>query len=444
MTDDRFDDLTKLVSKSTSRRGLLKGAAAVALGGLAARVRGNGGDAAARARVSMACARLGQPCATGTGTPGNMICCPHLICGDGDVCCKDTNETCVADSDCCADNVCRPNPTGLGNRCLPPGGLGAECQADADCAGGLVCDPATNTCLAVPGEPCADDTDCVSGLCDEYTGTCISDCLSDGSGCSESSDCCSGYCDPYTLSCVAAAGDGSICVLDEQCASGYCASDNTCATLVSPSNEDDWIESIRGTGPSITYVSGPSTPPLGTGSVQFAIGADGDNEARLSTTLFTGMLLSDFSEITYWAYVQQNVDSQAPYLRLQLDRDGDGLVEDQLFFEPAYQNTTYIKPGMPDQGAITLNTWQQWNALDGCWWSNNGYAGLNPGSGCNSIAVYLASFPNATIITDNTIGSFRIDTGNGGGSWDNFIGNVDDLEVAVGGVCWVFDFEATP
>jgi hypothetical protein len=69
---------------------------------------------------------------------------------------------------------------------------------------------------------------------------------------------------------------------------------------------------------------------------------------------------------------------------------------------------------------------------------------LIAGDQCNSIAVYLASFPNATIIEDNTIGSFRIDTGNGAGSWDNFIGNVDDLEVAVGGVCWVFDFEPTP
>src|SRR6476659_141847 len=99
MPDDRFDDLTKLVSKSTSRRGLLKGAAAVALGGLAARVRGD--SAEARARVRMACARLGQPCATGVGTPGDHICCPNLICGDGAVCCKDTNESCIDDGDCC-------------------------------------------------------------------------------------------------------------------------------------------------------------------------------------------------------------------------------------------------------------------------------------------------------------------------------------------------------
>jgi hypothetical protein len=222
MTDDRFDDLTKLVSKSTSRRGLLKGAAAVALGGLAARVRGNGGDAAARARVSMACARLGQPCATGTGTPGNMICCPHLICGDGDVCCKDTNETCVDDSDCCADNVCRPNPTGLGNRCLPPGDVGAECLEDEDCLGGLACETTTGTCGVICGtEVCTADQ-----VCDPYTLTCVG---GTGAPCVDGSDCLSGICDPYTSTCLDCLPDGAICAGGGTCCSGNCFKGLFCA-----------------------------------------------------------------------------------------------------------------------------------------------------------------------------------------------------------------------
>jgi hypothetical protein len=148
VTDKSFDQLTKLVSSSTSRRGLLKGAAAAALSGVAMRLRG-GSDAAARARVRMACARLGQPCDTVVGTPGNMICCPGLACdmnGETLSCCKPENESCVENTDCCAGNVCRPNPTGLGNRCLPPGDVGAECIEDADCASGL-CDGYSGTCL---------------------------------------------------------------------------------------------------------------------------------------------------------------------------------------------------------------------------------------------------------------------------------------------------------
>jgi hypothetical protein len=164
----------------------------------------------------MACARLGQPCATGVGTPGDHICCPDLTCGIDAVCCKDTNETCVADSDCCADNICRPNPTGLGNRCLPPGLVGAECIDDSDCASGLACevesgqcgeicglvtcladqtcDPYTLACVGDPGAPCLDGSDCASGLCDSYTLTCV-DCLADGVTCSTGLDCCSGFCD---------------------------------------------------------------------------------------------------------------------------------------------------------------------------------------------------------------------------------------------------------
>jgi hypothetical protein len=225
MPDDRFDILTKLVSKSTSRRGLLKGAAAAALGGVAMRLRGSG-DAAARARVSMACARLGQPCATGTGTPGNMICCPHLICGDDAVCCKGANETCLDDGDCCADNVCRPNPTGLGNRCLPPGDVGAECVEDFDCLEGLVCEVQTSTCAALCGEfICPPDY-----VCDPYTLTCTAICLPEGSDCESIEDCCLGLvCAPNTqlggpteTYCVECLPITSGCFDDRQCCSGAC------------------------------------------------------------------------------------------------------------------------------------------------------------------------------------------------------------------------------
>src|SRR4051812_34941538 len=67
MTDDRFDALTKQLTAASSRRGVLKGGLALALGGIAPRLRG--GNAAARARIRMACAREGQPCASAPGTP---------------------------------------------------------------------------------------------------------------------------------------------------------------------------------------------------------------------------------------------------------------------------------------------------------------------------------------------------------------------------------------
>jgi hypothetical protein len=210
MPDDRFDDLTKLVSKSTSRRGLLKGAAAAALGGVAMRLRGSG-DAAARARVKMACARLGQPCGTGPGTPGDHICCPDLTCGADAVCCKDTNAPCVTDADCCADaDVCRPNPNGLGNRCLEPGLVGAKCIEDTDCAGGLACELESGLC----GEVCGDVTCLADQTCDPYTLTCVGN---SGAPCLDDSECASGNCDPYTLTCLDCTAEYTLCLSDAEC-----------------------------------------------------------------------------------------------------------------------------------------------------------------------------------------------------------------------------------
>jgi hypothetical protein len=169
MADERFDHVTKLVSTSTTRRGLFKGVAAVALAGLVARVRGSG-EAAARARVKMACARLGQPCHTVAGTPGNQVCCPHLVCDTDLTCCTPAGESCVDDADCCGDGavVCRPNPAGLGGRCLAPGELGAACLSDSDCAS-TTCDGYTATCVAGP---------CYAGV-DPETGSAWTVCRAD-------------------------------------------------------------------------------------------------------------------------------------------------------------------------------------------------------------------------------------------------------------------------
>ena len=249
MPDERFDNLTKLVSRSTSRRGLLKGAAAAALGGVAMRLRGSG-DAAARARIKMACARLGQPCNTIPGTPGNKICCPHLACDSDLTCCKPTNATCVDDGDCCADDVCRPNPSGVGNRCLPPGLVGAECVEDTDCMGGLACEVTTGqcgeicgnttcrpdqncdaytlTCIGDPGAPCLDGSECASGLCDTDAMTCI--CITEYSLCSSDLQCCSGLvCAPDWVAgipsntyCIECFANAAACFDNRQCCSGVC------------------------------------------------------------------------------------------------------------------------------------------------------------------------------------------------------------------------------
>jgi hypothetical protein len=190
VTDHAFDELSKRLSAAATRRGVLKGALAAAVGGVATRLRGAG----AAAQTRQACERLGQTC------DATHPCCQHLACAAGS-CCRPVNETCYADSDCCADNVCRPNPHGMGLRCLPPGDVGAACVEQADCAGSLTCDVYTGTCLIATGDPCAENSDCVSGVCDSFTGLCADDCLPDGAPCVESADCCAAYCNAGTSTC---------------------------------------------------------------------------------------------------------------------------------------------------------------------------------------------------------------------------------------------------
>jgi hypothetical protein len=204
MTNERFDQLTKTLSRTTSRRSLFKGVVAAAVGGALARVRGNGGDAEARARIKMACARLGQPCSTVAHTGGSLICCPHLVCDSDHTCCSPTNTSCMADTDCCGADVCRPNPSGLGSHCQPLGLLGELCVTDSDCAGNLGCDVYTGTCenscggqTCTEGETCCGDpytqgVVCCGGqnsACDELLGGCVG-CSEYEESCASDTDCC--------------------------------------------------------------------------------------------------------------------------------------------------------------------------------------------------------------------------------------------------------------
>jgi Cys-rich repeat protein len=235
MTDERFDNLTRSLGKATSRRTIFKGLVAAAVGGVLAKASG-GGDAEARARIRMACARLGQPCGSGPGTPGNMVCCPHLTCGDDAVCCKATTESCGDDSDCCGSDVCRPNPSGAGNHCLPPGDLGAECLEDSDCAAGLTCDMYTGTCGGNGGAECAVDSDCATGfVCDPYTLTCVpvgtdpngTPCVSDGT-------CASGSCCPPEGVCKPPANVSAACVVDDDCCGTDICQGSVCFSCANP------------------------------------------------------------------------------------------------------------------------------------------------------------------------------------------------------------------
>ena len=203
---------------------------------------------------------------------------------------------------------------------------------------------------------------------------------------------------------------------------------------VTPANMDGWsaVNDTCGavsTG-SIDFVLGPGTPPAGYGSVQFAVGSNGDSYPTLRTSNFNGAKLSNLTALDYWTYVSHTGSgSQAAYIDLYVDNNGDGVRDDILTFEPVYQTS---------QGSVVLNTWQHWNALSGQWGSDS-TGGPPP---LFTLASYIASHPNATILGGSDQ-SFILAAGCGGAAWTGFVGNADKLTVGINGTNTTYDFEPT-
>ncbi|HYC61915.1 MAG TPA: Calx-beta domain-containing protein [Thermoanaerobaculia bacterium] len=226
-----------------------------------------------------------------------------------------------------------------------------------------------------------------------------------------------------------------------------CASAAFAQTTVNPANLGAWQEQNSTCGAANTgdtgFQSGPGTPPLGAGSASLTVGANGDSFNTFRYTGLNGVLLSSLTELEYSTYVQvDGSGGQAPYLLLNLDYDGDTVIEDQLFFEPVYQTGAYSGDPVPNQGTVTTGTWQTWDALGGGWWSTSDGFGGPP---LHTLAGYIALHPTARIInTAGGLGGFRVSSGCGGAAWTNFIGNFDAVRIGVSGTTQAFDFEPTP
>jgi hypothetical protein len=209
--------------------------------------------------------------------------------------------------------------------------------------------------------------------------------------------------------------------------------------VVTPTDMDGWTaatSSCSAVAPtsSSAFVTGPGTPPAGTGSYQMQIGANGDSFETLTHAGLAGKKPTDLTALSYSTYVTSfGSGGQAAYLILRIDTNGDGVTDDMLFFEPVYQTGTYSGEPVPNQGAPVLNTWQTWNARVGGWWT---LSSGTFGPPLTTLEKYGASNPTATIL------NLRVATGCGGAAWANFLGNADNVTVGVNGST-TYDFEPT-
>lgn len=132
MEGQAFDQIARIMAKSTSRRRTLGLAATLAGVALSGRFGGNS-------------VLAGPGCATSDDCDPGMVC-------EGGFClfpaCYGTGESCASHDDCCDDNLCLDGICGVSSRC----GLETEgCSADSDCCPGLVC--LGSVCAIAPAPP---------------------------------------------------------------------------------------------------------------------------------------------------------------------------------------------------------------------------------------------------------------------------------------------------
>ena len=190
-----------------------------------------------------------------------------------------------------------------------------------------------------------------------------------------------------------------------------------------------WFFFNEGPVGSGSFVLGPGTPPIGSGSAQLVVDATGrHNLARIGPL---GQRLDGITQLTYSSYQVSANPAAAIGLQLQVDydvTDADNSFQGRLIFEPS-------NSGNP----ILQNTWQTWDARAGGW-----YASGAPGNTlCTNAPATLctwnqliATWPNLGI--HNLTGAIIFRAGGPVGA--DFTGNVDNFILGIGTDRTIYDF----
>ena len=196
MDTSRFDELSKSLSRSGSRRTLVK----TLLAGIVAAATGSVAPGTGLARANPPCVPGPQGCCPPqeicVGAGYSVCCLPPSVCLGG-VCCPHANlcgRTCgCPNGQACVNGVCDANTAG--------------CQ-DTGCPPNQICGPTGKCCVLTDGCGCCPPnvTSCVAGMCltnKQYSGclTCSAHHTFCARLCSSTSSDCSVECDQALISC---------------------------------------------------------------------------------------------------------------------------------------------------------------------------------------------------------------------------------------------------
>lgn len=214
------------------------------------------------------------------------------------------------------------------------------------------------------------------------------------------------------------------------------------AIVVKPSAMNGWYfwndKNDTFAGSPGELVSGPGTPPLGTGSVRLGPltdnGATAAGHSVIATDAYFGTPLADITALSYSTYQPGPILAVAAQFDVRY-RTTDTAYGGRLVFEP-YQN-----------GAVTVGSgWQAWTPLSGKWWATKttlaGTGGTRvvalPSGNCAQATPCTWSEINAAFPAAKVYGRFLLKAGS---NWLGFDGNADNLTIGVSGVDTTYDFE---
>jgi len=207
------------------------------------------------------------------------------------------------------------------------------------------------------------------------------------------------------------------------------------ATIVVTPATPTWSLIVETPTASGTFVTGPATPPAGTGSLQLVNGPSGGG-ILFSTLSHSGRRLDDIAALGYSAYV---VSAAGPSITASLQLDVDYDVTDGT---TTWQGRLVYDPGSSG-GAVPAATWIDYDTQAGPprWWSTGTpIVGNTPlAKACSQAspctwAQVLANYPNAAIRP--LVGGFGVKLGNAGAA-----ATVAVDRVVIAGT--IYDFEPT-
>lgn len=205
---------------------------------------------------------------------------------------------------------------------------------------------------------------------------------------------------------------------------------NTVVTV--DENSTDWFGFVDGTpNGSHTFVDGPSTPPLGDGSLELTV--DSTGRYNFATLNFAGERLDEIVSLDYSSYRQNGGSALAPSLQLDFDNDltdADTAWKGRMVYEPYHDNT------------VADTTWQAWAPTsDEAWWFSGAPGNtVCPQSNPCTFDEVKTAFPNGGIRAGVGLVQFKA-----GGPWaPGFTGNVDAFTFASANFNVTHDFEPLP